>query len=127
VLDKTTRAAMVRRYASNAHKGYTAKLENLRTILADRPMELDGDHFVDFYAARALYSLYEGSLALDAVGNSAYNDDKVLDRIRDTRKAQIDWILTSKLANSGIYGLTQQIAENAARNFIAQAAIAESD
>lgn len=126
-MDKVIRVELVRRYARNIHEEYTAKLENLRTVLAERPMELDGDHFVDFYGARALYSLYAEALSLDAVGNSAFSDDKVLDRIRDARASQLNWLITTRASNGGIYGLTQQIAENVARTFIHQTAIVATD
>jgi hypothetical protein len=125
MLNEAAKASLVRRYAKSAHKEYIARLDTMREILADRPMNLDGDHFTNFYTARALYALYSEALALNAVGGSDYSDDKVLDRIRDARTSQLRWLLTNKLVNGGMYGLTQQILENAARKFISDMTVIE--
>jgi hypothetical protein len=111
---------MVRKYAQDAHKRYTTELEAMRERITERPADLTGDRFTEFHAARELYNLYAKPLALDAVGNSAYDDAKVLDRIEDARRTALRWLLTSKPPMSGVMVVEQQIAENEARRFLSQ-------
>lgn len=108
----------VRACAQRAHKQYESQLQAMRERLTDRPDDLTGDRFAEFYAARELYGRYAKPLALNAVGNSDFNNEKLLDRIRDARQSALRWLLLSKLDNPGIHGVTQRIAENAARQFL---------
>ncbi|MFE6000411.1 hypothetical protein ACFQ6C_26680 [Streptomyces sp. NPDC056454] len=109
---------MVRKYAQDAHKSYVKELEVLQHGLSSRPSEIDASHFESFYAARVLYTLYAEPLALDAVGNTAYNDAKVMERITDARATQLRWLLQTKHDGGGMNAITLRLAENAARRFL---------
>ncbi|MFH8483018.1 hypothetical protein [Streptomyces sp. NPDC018055] len=109
---------MVRKYAQEAHNAYEKERETLQHGVTSRPLELDANHFESFYAARALYTLYAEPLALDDVGNTAYNDAKVMERIRDARATQLRWLLQSKRDGGGMNAITLRLAENAARRFL---------
>lgn len=111
-------ARTVRSYAKDAHKRYATELDQMRERINERPGDFTGDRFVTYAAARALYNLYAEPLALDADGNSPFDDEKVIDRITDTRRTQLKWLLTNKLDMSGIEIVMQQIGENAARKFL---------
>ncbi|WP_331732092.1 hypothetical protein OG613_47425 (plasmid) [Streptomyces sp. NBC_00015] len=109
---------LVRQYAQNAQKRHAAALSKLQKIISERPGEFTGDRFTEYHAARALYLIYAESLTLDAVGNSAYNDEQLMDHIRDARANELRALLRNKIDASGIDGVTQHIAENAVRKFL---------
>lgn len=121
-MDTKTTAAMARHYAREAHKNYLAKLNRLKEVLDERPMEADDRHLSDFLEARSLYSIYTEALALDAVGTTAFNDDKLLDRLADARVSQQRHLLLGKADNAGLFGLVQRINENATRRFLTDTA-----
>ncbi|MFJ4902946.1 hypothetical protein [Streptomyces sp. NPDC088727] len=110
---------MVRRYAQDAHKRYAAQLEQMRERITERPGDLTGDRFADFFAAQVFYNLYAKPLALDAVGNTSYNNEKLMDRITDARDTALRGLLRNSLPMSGIGVVTQQIQENETRRFLA--------
>ncbi|MEV7675034.1 hypothetical protein [Streptomyces sp. NPDC088752] len=118
---------MVRRYAQDAHKRYTAELAAMRERITDRPDDLTEDRFAEFYAARKHYNLYAEPLALDADGNSAFDDEKVMDRIHDARRSALRWLLQNKLPMSGISVVTQEIAQNEARRFLSNTDFVEME
>lgn len=118
---------MVRHYAQRAHKDFKRQLDAYQDVTANRPMDLDDDHYAAFRSARASYLIYFNALALDAVGNTAFSDEKVVDRIRDARKSKLRWLMNNKLPLGGIPAATQQIEENAVRQFLSDTAFADTE
>jgi hypothetical protein len=109
---------MVRKYAQEAHKRYAAALTGLQEIVNERPGDFTGDRFTEFTAARALYDIYNEPLALDAVGNTAFTDEQVLERIRAERTHALRWLLTSRPDGGGIHSVMQKIKEDETRRFL---------
>lgn len=118
---------MVRKYAQDAHKNYANHLERAQTTITENPNDFTGDRFAEFYAARELYLHYSEPLTLDAVGNTAYNDGKVIDRIRDARASALRWLLSNKIDGGGIHTATQRITENAVRQFLRETAFIDEE
>jgi hypothetical protein len=116
---------MVRKYAQAAHKRYAIELEQMRERINERPGDFTGDRFAEYYSARELYNRYAEPLVLDADGNSAHSDEKLMDRILDARASALRWLLQNKLPMSGIQVVTQQLAENAARKFLSDTAFVD--
>lgn len=118
---------MVRKYAQDAHKRYTSALERVREILAERPGDFTGERFTKFYAARALYNIYNEPLALDAVGNTAFTDDQVVERIRAERAHALSWLLTSRPHGDAMHALTAKITEDETRRFLANTSFLDEE
>lgn len=118
---------MIRKSAQEAYQRYMKALNTVREVAADRPGDFTGDRFTEFYAARVLYNIYCEPLALDAVGNSAFTDDQVLERIRAERTRALRWLLTSRPFGDSMHALTQKIVEDETRHFLSQTAFIDEE
>lgn len=116
---------MVRKYAQDAHTRYMRALENVREMVTDRPGDFTGDRFTEFCAARAQYDIYNEPLALDAVGNTAFPDGKVVERIRAERTHAHRWLLTTHPDGGGIHSIMHKIKEDETRRFLSNTAFVD--
>lgn len=118
---------MIRRYAQQAHKRYTAALEDSRKVLAERPGDFHADRFTSLYAAGVLYDIYNGSLALDAVGNSALSDSQIIERTRAERRTALRWLLMTRPGGDTMHAVTQKIREDEMRRFLSDTVFVDDE
>lgn len=115
-------AANARTYAKSAHAAFSAARERLADLATNRPLDLDIQHHEAFIATRALYTIYNRAILVDDDGNSAYNDDRVIDRLVDARNSNERWLKQSKTLQSGLNQVEAHHAQEAARRFLSDTA-----
>ncbi|MFD7835669.1 hypothetical protein [Streptomyces sp. NPDC059761] len=114
------KAATVRVYARNAWSEFTnaAKIFTADGTTLVKTLDFQEYHIESFLLARAKYVIYAEALSLDESGQSAFDDEKVIDRVTDARRTRTRYLLSNRPSNSGIYAVTEKASENAARQFL---------
>jgi hypothetical protein len=67
---------------------------------------------------RAMAGYYDEALNLYADGETAYDDDKIIDRIQDKRNNLLGWLLQAKTQQPGLYADHQYCLQEAAKRFL---------
>lgn len=111
-------ATVARTYARSAYAAFDAARARLADLAANRPLDLDAHHHNAFIATRALYAIYHRALLLDDDGNSAYDDDRVIDRLKDTRTTNDRRLRQSKTLLSGLNQVEAHHHHEATRRFL---------
>lgn len=121
-------ATTFRTHARNAATAFAAQAQRLSKLSGEQPDSIDSEQDFDaFMTTRALWRIYRDCINLTMDGESPLADVRIIDRIQDKRRTMTAWLLRSKSQQGGLYAVTQHIAQEAARKFLADTAFADQD